>query len=91
MKQKRNLRRSRAGRAFEEVMLACVGTSFRIRAAGQRTVPQAMASWGGGIGEPECCGRSNLGGRKPFPSWRVRAQSRASIFSAWPMSVLKPG
>ena len=50
MKQKRNLRRSRAGRAFEEVMLACLGTSFRIRAAGQHAVPQAMASWGGGIG-----------------------------------------
>ena len=43
-------RRSRAGRALEDVLLSCVWTSFRIRAAGQRAVPHAVASWGGGVG-----------------------------------------
>lgn len=43
-------RRSASGSALEEVLFACVWTAFRIRAAGQHAVPDAMASWGGGIG-----------------------------------------
>lgn len=50
MKQKQDRRRTRAGRALEEVLLTCVWTSFRIRAAGQRAVPEALTSWGGGVG-----------------------------------------
>ena len=47
MKQSQNRRRTPAGGALEEVLLTCVGTSFRIRAAGQRVVPEALTSWGG--------------------------------------------
>ena len=43
-------KRSQSGRALEDVLMTCIWTSFRIRAAGQRAVPEASSSWGGGIG-----------------------------------------